>query len=71
LEDRGDIIPLIWPCGCEGRLDPPEIIDEAGQVVARVGEVIHVSGMDKDIDPSMPCSMGKNRAFRIHHFFPA
>jgi len=70
LEDRGDIVPLIWPYGCEGRLDPPEIIDEAGQVVARVGQEIHVSGMDVNIDATMHYSMGKNRGYSIHHFFP-
>jgi hypothetical protein len=70
MVDRGEVVPLTWPAGCEGRLDPPEIVDEAGQVVARVGETICISGSDIDIDPEIPFSMGKSRGFYIHHFFP-
>ena len=43
MVDRGDAIPVIWPYGCRARLDPLEILDRHGSVLAREGDLLIVS----------------------------
>jgi len=42
--DDGEIIPVIWPAGYRARLDPLELLDPAGMVVAVPGTPISVAG---------------------------
>lgn len=64
--DRGEVVPVIWPRGYKARLNPLELINEIGEVVASVGEIVEIAGGDVACDPGQPCAMGKSFAFSAH-----
>ncbi|MHB1431539.1 MAG: hypothetical protein ACYCVZ_05415 [Streptosporangiaceae bacterium] len=56
---------MIWPYGCRARLDPLEILDRHGTVLAREGDLLIVGGGQVPADPASPCSLGQEHAFAI------
>jgi hypothetical protein len=64
LTDRGEPQPVLWPPGYQARLDPLEILDPDGQILAREGDMLVVSGGSVPVDPA-PCSLGQSAAFYI------
>jgi hypothetical protein len=70
LTDRGMTQPVIWPHGYTARLNPLEIMDPAGTVIAREGDTLIVGGGFIDVDPSSPCSLGQSSAFAINVIRP-
>lgn len=48
----GEIVPVVWPAGYHARLDPLELLDDTGKVVAVVGTKISVPGGLMPTDPS-------------------
>jgi hypothetical protein len=65
LTARGEPEALLWPPGYRARLDPLEILDQDGEVVAREGDMLVVGGGAIPVDPALPCSMGQSAAFHI------
>ena len=65
LADRGEVIPVIWPYGYSARLDPLEILDRHGTVLAREGDLLIVGGGQISADPDRPCGLGQDHAFVI------
>ena len=64
LTDRGELEAVLWPPGYWARLDPLEILDPDGQIVAREGDMLIVSGGTVPVDPA-PCNLGQSAAFYI------
>ena len=64
LTDRGESEAVLWPPGYRARLDPLEILDPDGQIVAREGDMLVVSGGTVPVDPA-PGSLGQSAAFYI------
>jgi hypothetical protein len=52
--DSGKIVPVVWPAGYRARLDPLELLDPVGRVVAVAGTVISVPGGLMPADPERP-----------------
>ena len=50
--DDGEIVPVVWPHGYRARLDPLELLDASGAVVAVVGTEISVAGGFIPTEPS-------------------
>jgi len=65
LTDRGRPEAVLWPPGYRARLDPLEILDQTGRVVAREGEMLAVGGGAVPVDPALPSSLGQSGAFYI------
>jgi hypothetical protein len=65
LIDRGETRAVVWPPGYRARLDPVEILNPGGEVVARGGDMLVVGGGGVPVDPSRPCSLGQPSAFFI------
>jgi hypothetical protein len=66
LQDTGDRkIPVIWPAGFHARLDPLEVLDASGNVVAQEGQYLVVQGGYVQADPADPFTLGRSRAFSI------
>lgn len=55
---------MLWPPGYRARLDPLEILDPDGQIVAREGDLLVVGGGIVPVDPA-PCTLGQSAAFYI------
>ena len=70
LIDRGMTRPVIWPHGYRARLNPLEVLNPAGTVMAREGDTLIVGGGFIDVDPSRPCSLGQSSAFAINVIEP-
>jgi len=70
LVDRGMTLAVIWPRGYRARLNPLEIVNPAGTVIAREGDTLTVVGGLIDVDPSRPCSLGQSSAFAINVIEP-
>lgn len=51
-EEDGEIVPVVWPAGYRARLDPLELLDATGTVVAVPGTPISVAGGFIPIDPA-------------------
>jgi hypothetical protein len=64
LTDRGEPQAVLWPPGYRARLDPLEILDPDGQIVAREGDMLVVSGGTVPVDPA-PSTLGQGAAFYI------
>jgi len=64
LTDRGEREAVLWPPGYRARLDPLEILDPDGQIVAREGDMLIVSGGTVPVDPA-PRNLGQYEAFYI------
>ncbi|HXS23204.1 MAG TPA: hypothetical protein VN719_03160 [Gemmatimonadales bacterium] len=64
LTDRGESQAVLWPPGYQARLDPLEILDQDGQIVAREDDMLVVSGGVVHVDPA-PCTLGQTAAFYI------
>lgn len=56
--EDGEIIPVIWPAGYRARLDPFELLDATGTVVAVPGTPIDVGGGLMPTDPTDPTDHG-------------
>jgi hypothetical protein len=68
LQDGAErTIPVSWPAGFSARLDPLEVLDASGAVVAREGQRLVVQGGYVPADPAEPFMMGRPRAFHIQH----
>jgi hypothetical protein len=65
LTERGTTFAVIWPHGYRARLNPLEILNPAGTVIAQEGDTLTVGGGLIDVDHSMPCSLGQSSAFAI------
>ena len=57
--------PVIFPAGFRARLDPPEIVDERGRIVAREGITIEVSGGFAPVDSDTASLIRSDEAFFI------
>lgn len=55
---------MLWPPGYRARLDPLEILDPDGQIVAREGDLLVVGGGIVPVDPA-PRTLGQSAAFYI------
>ena len=64
LTDRGEPEAVLWPPGYRARLGPLEILDPDGQIVAREGDMLIVSGGTVPVDPAL-CNLGQSAAFYI------
>jgi hypothetical protein len=65
----GQLLLVMWPGGFGARIDPLEILDEAGEVVARGGELITVAGgFLKSGDPR---TLGHDAVFSAWQVSPA
>jgi hypothetical protein len=64
LTDRGQAQAVLWPPGYRAQLDPLEILDPDGQIVAREGDTLIVGGAAIPVDPA-PCTLGQSAAFYI------
>jgi hypothetical protein len=61
----GHRVPVVWPPGFRARLDPLEVLDPGGQVVARAGQRFVLGGGFRPADPGDPCSLGQDQAFYV------
>ena len=59
----GKITPVMWPRGFRAILDPLELINADGDVVARAGEYLKLGGGFVSADPAEPSSMGGAQIF--------
>lgn len=50
-------LPIVWPHGYTARTDPLRVIDENGQVVARVGDRVRLGGGEESITPLLLASV--------------
>jgi hypothetical protein len=66
IESGGTRTPVIWPHGYTARLDPLEVINANGVVVARAGDMIRVAGGAFTADPALPCMLDQTQVFTIH-----
>jgi hypothetical protein len=62
-DDSGNVTPVIWPHGFRARRDPLILMDENGEVVAREGDCLSLTGGFVPVDMREPCSMGQDQAF--------
>ena len=58
VRTRQRAVPVAWPAGFRARLDPLELLNAEGQVVARVGDWISVAGAELPADPESRCMLG-------------
>lgn len=65
-ESGGTRTHLVWPSGFVAWLDPLEVVDRDGRVVAREGDVIQVAGGAGAADPAVADAVGASRVFVIH-----
>lgn len=65
VRTRQRAVPVVWPAGFHARLDPLELLNAEGKVVAREGDWISVAGAEMPADPESPCMLGQDRAFHI------
>jgi hypothetical protein len=61
----GNADPLIWPAEFSARLDPLEILDGQGAVVATAGQQLVLTGGLTPVDKTQPCSLGRGMAFSV------
>jgi hypothetical protein len=69
--DAGNRTPVLWPAGYHARLDSLEVLNASGQLFARAGEHLVLSGGFCRVDPDDPCSLGRDHAFYVQHETPA
>ncbi len=67
---KGRRVPVLWPAGYHARIDPLELLNVSGQVVARAGDLLVLGGGFRPIDPADPCSFGQAQAFHVQHEMP-
>ena len=65
LRTRQRAVPVVWPAGFRARLDPLELLNAEGKVVARGGDWISVAGAELPADPESRCMLGQDRAFHV------
>ncbi len=58
-------MPVVWPAGFHARLDPLELLNAEGEVVARAGDWISVAGAEMPAGPESPCMLGQDCAFHV------
>jgi hypothetical protein len=68
--DAGNRTPVLWPAGYHARLDPLEVLNASGQLFARAGEHLVLSGGFRPVDPDDPCSLGRDQAFYVQNETP-
>jgi hypothetical protein len=56
---------LYWPAGYRLRLNPTELVDQSGRVVARQGQKIYVGGGIGVTPHDMPCFQPGQQVFRV------
>jgi hypothetical protein len=66
----GNRVPVLWPAGFRARLDPLEVLNGSGQMVARAGEHLVLGGGFRPADPEDPCSLGQDQAFYVQDETP-
>jgi len=62
--ERATKLPLVWPAGFYGRLDPLRIYDRGGRIVAREGQVVEFGGGLGAV-PGPACMFGRSEAFFV------
>jgi hypothetical protein len=65
----GEIVPVVWPAGYHARLDPLELLDASGAVIAVVGTAISVPGGLMPTDPAAHSDV--DEAFYVMGEIPA
>lgn len=65
IDDEGLVTPVIWPAGFRARLDPLELLDAGGQVVAREGDHLRVGGSYQPVQPDESCMFERDLAFSV------
>ena len=60
-DTNGQLTLVIWPGHFRARFDPLELVNDQGEVVARGGEFVTVSG--GFLKPGDPRSLGHDRVF--------
>lgn len=68
--ESGQIVAVVWPAGFCARLNPLELLDSTGAVVAVPGTAIHVTGGFKPTDPADPRILGRPEAFHVMDELP-
>jgi hypothetical protein len=68
--ESGEAIPVVWPAGFRARLDPLELLNAEGAVVARAGDKLSVGGGAGPVEPGDPCSLGEDGAFYVMDEIP-
>jgi hypothetical protein len=66
VESAGIKTHVVWPAGFTALLDPLEIVDADGKVVAREGDVIEVGGGAGSAKHALPDELGGSPAFVVH-----
>ena len=67
---KGRRVPVLWPAGYHARIDPLELLNASGQIVARAGDHLVLGGGIRPVDPADPCSLGQAQAFHVQHEMP-
>lgn len=62
----GARVPVVWPAGYTARFHPLELLNEVGEIVARGGDEIAVSGGFLPSNPHGICSFGFDHAFHVN-----
>jgi hypothetical protein len=68
-DTNGQLTLVIWPANFRARFDPLEIIDDRGDVVARGGESVSVTG--GFLKPGDPRSLGHAQVFSAWQVAPS
>jgi hypothetical protein len=58
-------VPVVWPADFRARINPLELLDSNGKVVARGGEHVSLTGAELAVDAHDPCMLGHARAFYV------
>jgi len=66
VESGGVRTHVRWPAGFGARLDPLEVVDRDGQVMAREGDVIQVAGGAGTADAAVVEAIGASQVFVAH-----
>jgi hypothetical protein len=65
LAARGDHSPIVWPAGYHIRLQPLELLNSQGVVVARGGEQVSFGGGEEPVNPRPACMLNQRHAFYV------
>lgn len=65
VEYRGHVTPIVWPAGFRARLDPLELLDGQGRVVARGGDYLRLGGAGRPANPREPFMLDQDHVFFV------